>query len=57
VTFPEISTSTVLRDWDKQSTASERLCAEILRLEGFENVDPQSPMGGTELEKDAARSA
>jgi fido (protein-threonine AMPylation protein) len=38
--------------WDKQSTAAERMCADILRLEGFLNVDPQSPLGGRDGGKD-----
>jgi hypothetical protein len=42
----------VLREWDKQSTAAERLCADLLRLEGFEGVDPQSPIGGPDGGKD-----
>jgi fido (protein-threonine AMPylation protein) len=46
------ATSNALRMWDSQSTAAERMCADILRLEGFQNVDPQSPLGGPDGGKD-----
>lgn len=49
---PRGSTTQLLTLWEEQSTASERLCADILRLEGFENVDPQSPLGGPDGGKD-----
>jgi fido (protein-threonine AMPylation protein) len=38
--------------WDRQSAAAEKMAADILRLEGFLNVDPQSPMGGRDGGKD-----
>ncbi|WP_159009165.1 hypothetical protein [Bradyrhizobium sp. S69] len=46
------STTRALRMWEDQSTAAERLCADVLRLEGFQNVDPQSPLGGRDGGKD-----
>jgi hypothetical protein len=33
-------------------TQAERLCAELLILEGFESVDPQCPLGGPDGLKD-----
>jgi fido (protein-threonine AMPylation protein) len=48
----ELPTTIVLKTWDQQSTTAERLCADILRLNGFEDVDPQQPRGGKDGGKD-----
>ncbi len=49
---PTYSTALVLQNWEKQSTAAERLAADVLRLEGFSGIDPQSPLGGPDGGKD-----
>jgi len=41
-----------LRDWDRRSTASERLAAHILRFEGYTSIDPSHPLGGADGLKD-----
>lgn len=38
--------------WEKGSGDAERLCADLLRIEGFEDVDPQHPLGGPDGGKD-----
>ena len=50
MSFP--ATESVLRDWRYGSTQAERLCAAILHLESFEDVDPQHPLGGPDGLKD-----
>lgn len=40
------NTYQILLNWDKGQPFSERMSAKLISLEGFENVDPQSPMGG-----------
>jgi hypothetical protein len=50
--FPTASTDSQLRDWVHGDTAAERLAADILRLEQFQNIDPQSPLGGPDGGKD-----
>jgi fido (protein-threonine AMPylation protein) len=52
VDFTELPTTTILKAWDQQSTTAERLCADILRLNGFESIDPQQPRGGKDGGKD-----
>ncbi len=47
-----LPTTIVLKTWDQQSTTAERLCADILRLNGFKDVDPQQPRGGKDGGKD-----
>jgi len=49
---PFASTESQLRDWREGQTPAERLCADILRLEGFEELDPQLPGGGPDGGKD-----
>lgn len=39
--------------WESGSTESERLAAEILRCEGWKNVNPSQPLGGADGGKDA----
>lgn len=46
------NTFQILINWDKGQTFSERMAAKILAIEGFENIDPQSPMGGPDGKKD-----
>lgn len=48
----QISTTIALSHWEVGPTAAERLCADVLRLEGFDKVDPQSPLGGGDGGKD-----
>src|ERR1700733_14202732 len=38
--------------WRDGSTQAERLAAAALRLSGFEEIDPQSPLGGPDGKKD-----
>jgi hypothetical protein len=38
--------------WRDGSTQSERLAASALRISGFEEIDPQSPLGGPDGTKD-----
>lgn len=45
-------TTLILRHWELGSTAAEHLCADILRLDGFEGIDPQLPVGGPDGGKD-----
>lgn len=46
------STEGTLRDWRYGNTQAERLCAALLHLESFEDVDPQHPLGGPDGLKD-----
>lgn len=46
------NTYQILINWDKGRTFSERMAAKILSLDGFENIDPQSPAGGPDGTKD-----
>lgn len=41
-----------LLEWDKEQAASERLAGHILRIEGFESIDPSHPLGGRDGLKD-----
>src|SRR5688572_6763491 len=47
-----MTTESELRDWRYGQTQAERLVAALLHLEGFENVDPQHPLGGPDGLKD-----
>lgn len=42
-----------LREWTKEQASSERLAAQILRYDGFTNIDPSHPLGGRDGGKDA----
>lgn len=42
-----------LREWTKGQTQSERLAAQILVHEGFQDLDPSHPLGGKDGGKDA----
>src|SRR4051794_16159260 len=41
-----------LREWARDKSASERLAAHMLRMEGFKSVDPSHPLGGPDGLKD-----
>lgn len=41
-----------LLDWDRNQKASERLAAQLLRMEGFLSIDPSHPLGGPDGLKD-----
>lgn len=47
-----LPTELILQNWREGHTQSERLCAEILHIEGYKKVDPQSPLGGPDNLKD-----
>lgn len=47
-----LATETAIRDWRYGQTQAERLVAAILHLEGFEDIDPQHPLGGPDGLKD-----
>lgn len=46
------NTFQILQNWDKGKTFSERMSGKILEIEGYEGIDPQSPMGGPDDTKD-----
>lgn len=46
------NTFQILQIWDKGQAFSERMAAKILAVEDFEEIDPQSPMGGPDGTKD-----
>jgi hypothetical protein len=50
-----MSTESDLRDWRGGQTNAERLCAGILEISGYTDVDPQAPLGGPD-DKKASRS-
>jgi len=41
-----------LLNWRGDSLNPERMCADILIMQDFESVDPQSPLGGPDGTKD-----
>jgi len=41
-----------LLNWRGDSLNAERMCADILIMQDFESVDPQSPLGGPDGKKD-----
>jgi hypothetical protein len=47
-----MSTEIDLRDWRGGQTNAERLCAGILEISGYTDVDPQAPLGGPDDKKD-----
>ena len=42
-----------LLEWTSGQAASERLSAQILRADGFTDIDPSHPLGGKDNKKDA----
>jgi hypothetical protein len=51
-----MSTEATLREWRYGNAQAERLCAALLQLESFEDVDPQHPLGGPDGLKDVCCS-
>lgn len=47
-----MSTESELRDWRDGQTNAERLCAGILSISGYTDIDPQAPLGGPDDKKD-----
>lgn len=47
-----MSTESELHDWREGQTNAERLCAGILTIHGYTDVDPQAPLGGPDEKKD-----
>jgi hypothetical protein len=47
-----MSTEWSLENWRQGQTSSERMCLQLLLLEGFEELDPQCPLGGRDGRKD-----
>jgi fido (protein-threonine AMPylation protein) len=47
-----VYTEILLRDWRQGQVSAERLCAGILRISGYIDVDPQAPLGGPDGKKD-----
>lgn len=45
-------TDITLWDWRYGQAQAERLCADLLQVEGFSNIDPQCPLGGPDGRKD-----
>lgn len=41
-----------MSEWDKGQTSAERLAAQILIYEGYQNIDPSHPLGGKDGKKD-----
>src|SRR4051812_25296732 len=42
-----------LRDWTGDQKASERLAAQLLRGDGYKDIDPSHPLGGPDSGRDA----
>lgn len=47
-----MDTEIKLLHWREGDTKAERLCANVLQLDGFSSVDPQCPLGGPDGLKD-----
>lgn len=47
-----MSTESELRDWRNGQTNAVRMCAAILAIEGYTDIDPQAPLGGPDDRKD-----
>lgn len=47
-----MNTEFYLLNWRKGSTYAERLMSSALAIEGYEHIDPQSPIGGPDGTKD-----
>ncbi len=48
----KVATEITLVNWRFGQTKSERLCADLLQVEGFKDIDPQCPLGGPDDRKD-----
>jgi hypothetical protein len=42
----------MVRDWRFGNVQAERMCAALLHIEGYEDIDPQHPLGGPDGLKD-----
>ena len=51
-TLTDVGTELVLRHWRDGQTKAERMCACVLQLCGYADVDPQAPLGGPDGKKD-----
>jgi hypothetical protein len=47
-----VSTETELKNWRNGQTQAERMCADLLALQAFDDIDPQAPLGGGDGKKD-----
>ncbi|TCC08397.1 hypothetical protein [Kribbella soli] len=47
-----MTTELFLRDWRFGAIQAERLCAGLLAINGYSDVDPQAPLGGADGRKD-----
>jgi fido (protein-threonine AMPylation protein) len=47
-----VPTEIALREWRSGHTLAERLCAGVMAIEGFTDIDPQAPIGGPDGKKD-----
>jgi fido (protein-threonine AMPylation protein) len=52
VSFSQPTTEERLRNWREGQVSAERLAADLLRLAGFVDVEPQAPLGGPDDRKD-----
>jgi fido (protein-threonine AMPylation protein) len=52
VEFARATTESQLREWRLGQVGAERLAAAILHLDGFTEIDPQAPLGGSDDRKD-----
>ena len=48
----DVTTEMRLREWRSGHTLAERLCAGLMAVEGFTDIDPQAPLGGADDKKD-----
>jgi hypothetical protein len=48
----ETDTELRLHNWRSGSTEAERLASALLHLEGYQNIEPQAPLGGPDETKD-----
>ncbi|GGQ83610.1 Fic family protein [Couchioplanes azureus] len=47
-----MTTEAELRDWRQGQIAAERMCAAILAIDNYVDIDPQAPLGGPDGRKD-----
>ena len=47
-----MSTEWNLENWRKGQVAAERMCLQLLSMEGFTDLYPQCPLGGPDGRKD-----
>lgn len=47
-----MTTEAALRDWRYGSIQAERLCAGLLQISGYSDIDPQATLGGPDGQKD-----